>query len=209
MLDAAKLKDEEDLKRRNAIVSSEASRVERTPWLNRTNWLKIFDGRDMKLLVECTSDKIKDGECLEGIKSSVKRVIKYCIDGVKDLEERGWGLVRFWLKSTEAGKADSRPFNIHYDDSTVRIRGALWTKYLFFCIRALDVETGVQFTEQQSRCLSELRAAIVLNELTDEQLDKEILRLSALLILHSDYEHQFSSIKYFLRIMEFNFNSER
>ena len=85
MLQVAKLKDEEDYKQRNAVVSSKASRVERTPWLNRTDWLNIFDERDMKLLVECTSDKIKDGECLEEIKSSVKRVIKYCIDGVKDL----------------------------------------------------------------------------------------------------------------------------
>jgi len=43
----------------------------------------------MKLLVECISNKVKDGECLEAIKSSVKCVIKYYMTGIKDLEERG------------------------------------------------------------------------------------------------------------------------
>jgi hypothetical protein len=211
VLQMAKANDEREYLRQSTIISSEVSRVERTPWLNRTGWLDMFNERDMKVLCECVSDKVEEGEDLKIIGLSVQRMIRKCLEGMADLESRGWGLIRFWLKSTDVGKASSKPFSLHYEDSTIRLRTSLWTKYLYFCMRGLHMETelGVRFTNAQSEYLSKIKRSISLNELTDEELDKQLLRASALLILHSDYEPQFSSLKYFLGVLGFNYNLGR
>ena len=69
MLKLAKLKDERDFQERNTIVAAEASRVEWTPLLNRAGWLRMFVGRDMKILSEATSEKVAEGESLSTIKT--------------------------------------------------------------------------------------------------------------------------------------------
>ena len=66
------------------IVGSEAMRVERTPWLNRAGWLRIFVGRDIKILCGAISEKVTEGENLEILGLSVNRVIRHCLAGVVD-----------------------------------------------------------------------------------------------------------------------------
>jgi hypothetical protein len=39
-------------------------------------------------------------ECLEG-----------CATGVKDLEDRGWRTISFWLNSADVHRTDPRPFH--------------------------------------------------------------------------------------------------
>ena len=104
------MKDEKDFQEWNIIIAANPLRVELTPWLNRAGWLRIFVERNMKLLCEATSEKVAEGENLEILGLSVDWVIRRCLAGVVDCDKRGWELVRFWLQSTEAAKANKKPF---------------------------------------------------------------------------------------------------
>jgi len=210
MLKMATLKDERDFQGRNTIVGAEATRVEQTPWLNHAGWLRIFVGRDMRKLCEAISEKVAEGENLEILGLSVNRVIRRCLAGVVDCDKRGWQLIRFWLQSTEAGKPHKKPFRLHYDETTVVKRVQLWVKYLYFCVRILDTEdSGVEFTGNEQQGLSELRRMVILDQPTEEELDAKVLKVSALLIMHSDYDAQFSSLKYFCGVNGFNIKTGR
>ena len=66
-----------------------------TSWLNQIDWLNIFDERDMKFLVECANDQVKNGEYLKSIVFNVKYIIKYCMNDIKNLEIREWDLIWF------------------------------------------------------------------------------------------------------------------
>jgi len=210
MLKVAKAKDEGDFQERNIIIAAEASRVERTPWLNRAGWLRMFVGRDMKILSEVISEKVTEGENLEILGLSVNRAIRRCLASVVDCDKRGWELIRFWLQSTEAGKANKKPFRLHYDHTTVAINAQNWVKYLYFCIRTLDMEeSGVEFTINQRQCLNELRGMAILDQPMEEELDAKVLEASFLLIMHSDYDPVFSSLKYFCGVNGFNIKSGR
>jgi hypothetical protein len=144
MLATARVKDEKDFQGRNILVAAESSRVERTPWLNRAGWLRMFSGRNMKPLCEAISEKVAEGENLEILGLSVDRVIRHCLAGVVDCDKRGWELIRFWLQSTEQARADKKPFRLHYDHTTVAKNVQNWVKYLYFCVRTLDIpDSGV------------------------------------------------------------------
>jgi len=210
MLRVAKVKDEKDFQGRNKLVAAESSRVERTPWLNRAGWLRMFVGRDMKILCEAISEKVAEGENLEILGLSVDRVIRQCLAGMGDCDKRGWELIRFWLQSTEQARADKKPFGLHYDHTTVARNAKHWVKYLYFCMRTLDLEDGgVEFTLNQRQCLNELRGMVLLDRPTAEELDEKVLEVFFHLIMHSDYERQFSSLKYFCGVNGFNVNSGR
>jgi len=67
----------------------------------------------------------------------------------------------------------------------------------------------VEFTANQRHCLGELRGLVILDQPTEEELDSKVLEASFLLIMHSDYDRQFSSLKYFCGVNGFNINSGR
>jgi hypothetical protein len=60
MLTTAKQRDEERHLERHRINNNESTKD--TPWLNRTGWKRMFADRDMKMLVEKTSESLGPGE---------------------------------------------------------------------------------------------------------------------------------------------------
>lgn len=60
MLTTAKERDEERHLERHRINNNESTKD--TPWLNRTGWKRMFADRDMKMLVEKTSESLGAGE---------------------------------------------------------------------------------------------------------------------------------------------------
>jgi len=64
-------------------------------WLNRIDWLNIFDENDMKYLVIYESDQVKNKEYLKSIIFIIKYIIKYCMNNIKNLEIRKWNLIWF------------------------------------------------------------------------------------------------------------------
>lgn len=97
ILKLARQKDKEKLKT-NIISMVTNRRTESSPWLRRTGWIELLEGKDMTVLCNYTLNEERDSE-ENAIIASVKRVIERCISGVRDLEKRGWSKVRFWLQS--------------------------------------------------------------------------------------------------------------
>jgi len=60
ILTTAKQRDEERHLERHRINNNESTKD--TPWLNRTGWKRMFADRDMKMLVEKTSESLGAGE---------------------------------------------------------------------------------------------------------------------------------------------------
>lgn len=60
MLTTAKQRDEDRHLERHRINNNESTKD--TPWLNRTGWKRMFADRDMKMLVEKTSESLGPGE---------------------------------------------------------------------------------------------------------------------------------------------------
>ena len=89
MLELAKLKDKELCLERD-IVKEDKGKTENSPWLGRMDWKEMFLGQDMKCLVGFINKDVALEPELELIKSSVHRVIEKGLEGVKDLDTRGW-----------------------------------------------------------------------------------------------------------------------
>jgi len=59
-LTTAKQQDEDRHLERHRVKNNKSTKD--TPWVNRTGWKRMFDDRDMKLLVEKTSESLGEGE---------------------------------------------------------------------------------------------------------------------------------------------------
>ena len=87
-LEVAKADDENASIRDNVIRLNSNVRTERSPWLNRTEWLEMTLNKDIKTLVDHASAISRDS-IEQAMTASVKRVIDDSLAGVKDLQKRG------------------------------------------------------------------------------------------------------------------------
>ena len=102
------------------LVDINQHMVDKSPWMRRTGWLWEFAGKDMGAIVKKSWRPTKEEQGLQLIWRSIGRVLDTCVDGVTDCVERNWRLISFWLNGSEAGKADSKPFNIDNDQMTIK-----------------------------------------------------------------------------------------
>jgi hypothetical protein len=66
------------------------NKVDQTPWLRRTGWVKMFVGQDMKILVQGIQRPREDA-FLELIWSIIIQVVKErCMKSVVDCNQCGW-----------------------------------------------------------------------------------------------------------------------
>ena len=157
VLEAAKVDDGNALIRDNVIRSNPNVRTERNRWLNQTEWLEMFLDKDIKILMDHASGIIRD-PIEQGIVASVKRVIDDSLAGVKDLQKRGWGRIRFWLRSVAGDKPHTKPFRMYYSD--LRRYISYWTRLMLFCRRTYKIEDGVQLDIKQAGILQRLEKAV-------------------------------------------------
>lgn len=108
-LEKAKLLDREKQIGRD-VVNDDNGHTERLPWLMPTDWKTMFAGRDMAKMIKCVSTDVGEDQYEAIVKASVNRMIQRCLDGIKDLDTRGWDMIRFWLRSVDRNKAYSKPF---------------------------------------------------------------------------------------------------
>jgi hypothetical protein len=74
-----------------------------------------------------------------------------------------------------------------------------------FCSRSITTDESVSFTPSQRRCLYELLLIVDLDDVTDKDMfDAKVLELCTLLVQHSDYATQRSSLIYFTGVLGFN-----
>jgi hypothetical protein len=136
------------------------------------------------------------------------------MDGVTDCVERNWRLISFWLNGSEASKADSKPFNIDNDPTTIKRYKESWQQLISYCIRALGEEEacGIQFLPDQEEILNELPDMADMaesNEEDEEAIDAKVLKVSALLIMHSDYAPRKSALVHFLEVLGYDARTKR
>ena len=193
----ARQRDEEHYRTLNRVKDN-TSLVTKTPWLRHTQWEQTFMGKDMEELVKLTeSPEVRDND-ERSLWDSTSRVINQCWKGFLNCGERGWSLIPFWLASVDRTKENTKPFRTYIASATLQRYIGYWQQYLIFCIRSIMLESAVQFTPRQDQCLRELMG------LLDEEesvLDAKVLELSVLLIRHSDYASQKSSLIYFSGVM--------
>jgi hypothetical protein len=165
----------------------------------------MFCGKDMKVLNDLAlspGQRDTRGHC---IWSSVERVLRECFAAVLDCHTRGWDLVLFWLASVDRTKEDTKPFRTHMDPKAMKRYIGYWQGYIMFCFRAITVDPDITFTPRQTECLYELLSMIDLENVTDEEaIDGKVRELSILLIQHSDYTAERSSLIYYCGALGFN-----
>jgi hypothetical protein len=165
----------------------------------------------MDTLVELARLPAQDEPKLQLVSESVQRVItERCVNSVTDISERGWNLIPFLLNSTDPTAPNSSPFKEHYDKRTVPRYAQSWARLICLCLRAVNTDGhDVEFTNGQEECIYELREIVELGSPTDGDLDDKVMDLSALLIMHDDYEEHRSVIKYYTGILGFNSASKQ
>src|SRR6202022_987198 len=203
-IDEATQRDDDHQRALNTIKDSK-SLVTKTPWLRRTRWEEMCAGKDMNKLNQLAhSPDVRDGD-MQQIWSSVDRVIRGCFRGVLDCHARGWELVLFWMASVDRTKEDTKPFRTHMELRTMARYIGYWQQYIMFCVRAITTDDNVPFTPRQGRCIQLLIATVELDGIVeDSAIDQKVLELSVLLIQHSDYATQRSSLIYFCGVLGFN-----
>lgn len=212
ILEAAKADDENASIRDNVIRLNPNVRTERSPWLDRTEWVEMTLNKDIKMLVGHASAITRD-PIEEAMAASIKRVIDDGLAGVKDLQKRGWGIIRFWLRSVKTNEPHAKPFRMYYSDLSAYINH--WTRLMLFCRRTYRLEDGAQLNKQQMKLLQHLEET-VFNEDPDhsrseweESIDAIMLKFAVSLIKHSDFKPELSVIKYFCGVMGYNLSERR
>ena len=94
---------EEERRRSINIVQDESFLVKMTPWLRRTRSPKMFKGRDMETLVNAIRPPDEKEQGLRSAWESVARVIKRCVEGVNDVEDPAWDLIRVGNRAGRVG----------------------------------------------------------------------------------------------------------
>ena len=210
MLDEAKGIDAAE-EERLGIVDTDQYMVDKLPWMQRTSWLQEFAEKDMGAIVKKSWRPMKNEAELQLIWKSVGRVLDTCVEGVTDCVERNWRLISFWLNGSEAGKADSKPFNIDNDRTTIKRYKESWQRLICYCIRVQgeEDECGIQFLSDQKEILNELRDMAESNEEDEEAIDALVLKVSALLIMHSDYALRKSALVHFFGVLGYDRRTKR
>jgi hypothetical protein len=94
------------------LIETDQYMVDKSPWMRRTDWLREFAGKDMNVIVGKSKKPTQDEAALRVVWASVTRLMNHCVEGVRDCTQRNWGLIGFWLNSSEVEEADGKPFNI-------------------------------------------------------------------------------------------------
>ena len=207
--DAKVLEAEEQEKVHNTTlnyVKDSQSLVTKTPWLRHTRWEETFMGKDMSILVKLTEGPRRHDHQERRVWDATARVIRACFNGVMNCQERGWTLIPFWLRSVDRNKEDTKSFRMFIAPATLYRYVSYWQQYILFSLRAMIAEESVQFNARQREALLELNLLLnEINETTDDtEIDKKILQLSILLIQHSDYAKERSSLIYFTGVLGYN-----
>jgi hypothetical protein len=201
---------EEERRRSINIVQDESFLVKMTPWLRRTRWPKMFKGRDMETLVNAIRPPDENEQGLRLVWESVARVIKRCVEGVNDVEDRAWDLIPFWLNSSLLNEPDSKPFRTYITDGSVKKYTKTWQQLICFCIRALNEEDtyGIQFQSNQRMGFEELRGMVELDREDAVALDLKMMSMFTSLIKQSEW-HTRSPVRYFCGILGYNLASSQ
>ena len=188
---------------------------ESTLWLNRTGWIRRFDGKNMKvlhdLLEQPKSNPQNSEDKLRLVWTSVLRIIEKCWAGVRDLEDRNWRLILYWLNSAKKDAQNQSPFKTHMNKKTRISYGAYWQQFMMFVLRGLEnpEDYGIEYTEDQLTTLTDLMRELRKEEPSEEKIDKLVLKASVLFIQHYDFGKKRSALLYYTGIIGYHIGWKR
>jgi hypothetical protein len=161
---AAKMEEAESLKMVHQPIGDNKLSV-RTPWLGATKWLERFAGTNMDNLSELTELAKNKNDSLTVVCGEVRSLMEECHSGLRDLKEREWDRILFWLKSSKETVIHTKPLSVYLQQKTVDTYIAYWLRFICFCLRAIDEPScqpggenqGFRFTEEQEEKLRVLK----------------------------------------------------
>jgi hypothetical protein len=203
LLERATLRDIE-LDRERDIMETVTNKVDETHWDHRTGWSLMFDGLDMKILVE-GFQRPREDAFLKAVWESVLRMLKErCMRSIKDCIERGWRTLLFWLASVDATKPESKPFSHVFEAGTLTDYSQAWAGLIMLCLRRSEMPRDhcVPLTEDSIKALEWIRTVWQQGSeegtgLEENDLDEAILDFSAQLIMHDGWKNHISAIQYY------------
>ena len=164
--------------------------------------------RNMSILFGFLSIKVAAEPELALVNPNPYRVIERCLNGVRDLDIRGWNEIRFWLWSHEKDKPCMKPFHKYYAKLTTY--SDIWVQLILFCWRTFEWDdTGTEYLPKQRDCLIQLWDIVCLGDHTNDEIYLAVSNLSISLIKHSDFESIHSVIKYFSGIKGYKLSESR
>jgi hypothetical protein len=138
-------KDRREREEENQLttVRSTQDKVDLTPWMQRTGWLRMFVGRDMQSLASFSHKPSKTEPKLTILWERTEAMLRWCGEGINDCVERNWRIVLFWLNSPKLTEPSSRPFRMEFQESTLEKYTHTWARMICMCYRAFDTEDKV------------------------------------------------------------------
>src|SRR5215471_4283486 len=185
------------------------NKVDETHWEHRAGWSLMFDGLDMKILVEGYQRPRKDA-FLKAVWESVLRMLRErCMRGIKDCVKRRWRPLLFWLASVDATKPQSKPFRHVFDAETLMDYSQAWAGLIMLCLRRSEMphDHCVPLTEDSITALEWIRTVWQQRGLEEgtgfeeNDLDQAILNFSAQLIMHDSWKNSIGAIEYYCGLM--------
>ena len=118
-------------------------------------------------------------------------------------------MIRFWMNSTTESEPASKPFRDHKMEATRTRYAEAWTQVILFCLRTVDSRVSkvkIDYEPQTKRQLILLQQAFAHNHSNISEL---LLDVSVKLITHSDYNKEYSAIKYVSGVMGYSSSEGR
>ena len=113
------------------------------------------------------------------------------------------------MNSTRSNEPHRKPFRNHKLQATRERYSKTWAQLILFCLRTLECDTGgCRFNEKIQEQLYTLRDSVHFKE-SESVITKQILDLSIGLITQSDYDQEYSVIKYFMGILGYSMSEAR
>ena len=166
------------------VLADGAAKHETTNWLKRSGWTAHFVGRDLGQVYACSRmPGAEDDSVLQVLVAAVDRVFfERCVAGLTSMPL----MTRLLLASPHPRDAHSRPFGPLQEKTSMDRYITYWKRFLCYCMRVLPLdeaallkEHGFAFTEEQRTSLGRLWEHLQDEGRPAEELEGEVLRVSA------------------------------
>ena len=97
-----------------------------TPWLAATQGMERFAGQNMTELAELTDKPKPIDVVLSCVWKETGDLLSECHLGLKDIRERDWDRILFWLRSSNIALINSQPMNTYIKQQTVLTYTTYW-----------------------------------------------------------------------------------
>jgi hypothetical protein len=156
---------------------------ETTNWLKRTGWPDHFQDKDLDGIYASSKMPCPEDSELQRLVDIVDNLFfDRCMKSIKALPL----ITRLWLASPHLADAHSRPFGPLQEKTSMHRYFTYWKRFLCYCMRVMQLscseslkQHNLRFTEPQTAMMQSLWKHLQDEACTEQQLQEEVLQLSA------------------------------